>query len=273
MLLTVDHVTRYAYLPAANGIALRLKLHAADSAAQAVRDWQVTVNGSPIAPLLSDGAGDQVALWHAGTALEEVEISARGTVETTDTTGVLSQFHEAMPPAVYLRETPATEPSAAIRALAAGIEGDDALPRLHALSAAVHDAITYTPGATDAATTAAEAVVLGEGVCQDQAHVFIAAARVLQIPARYVTGYLLDPDLSGEDAEQTHAWAEAHVRGLGWVGFDVTHQLCPTDAYVRLASGLDAADAAPIRGTYGGEVEQDLTSTVRVAHAASQNQQ
>ncbi len=273
MLLTVEHITRYQYHPEATGLALRMKLHPGDSTAQNLRDWTVTVNGSEIAPLLTDGAGDRVALWHAGQALTEVEIAARGTVETTDTTGVLGQHREMMAPAVYLRETPVTRPSAVIEAIADGVAEGEVLARLHALSASVCEAVAYKSGATEATTTAAEAAAKGEGVCQDQAHIFLSAARAMGIPARYVTGYLLDPDLSGEETEQTHAWTEAHVPGLGWVGFDITHQLCPTDAYIRLASGLDAVDAAPIRGTFSGETDQDLTSTVRVAHAASQSQQ
>lgn len=276
MLLTVRHLTRYTYEPEAQGVALRLKLFPAASAGQQSRDWTVAVNGEPIEPLLSDGAGDRIALWHAQAAVPEVEIVATGTVETADTAGVLRGVREAMPPAVYLRETPVTAPSPAIGALAHHIDEDQTLARLHALSEAVGDAVVYTPGATQAATTAAEAIVLTRGVCQDQAHVFIAAARCMGIPARYVAGYLLDPDRDDDDGgagEQTHAWAEAHVPSLGWVGFDITHQMCPTDAYVRLASGFDAADAAPIRGTFPPDIDQTLTSTVRIGQATVQSQQ
>lgn len=272
MLLTVHHNTRYTYEPEANGVALRLKLFPAATAAQQPRDWSVTVNGMPVDPLLTDGAGDRIGLWHAPAALAEIDIVAGGTVETTDTAGVLRGVREAMQPAVYLRDTDLTAPSPAIRHLSEQIEGDQVLPRLHALSEAVATAVAYKSGATEAATTAAEAIVLGEGVCQDQAHVFIAAARALGIPARYVTGYVLDPERDEDNGEQTHAWAEAHVRALGWVGFDITHQLCPTDAYIRLASGFDAADAAPIRGTFAGEVDQSLSSSVKVSEGASQSQ-
>ena len=273
MLLTVRHTTRYAYEPEATGIVLRLKLFPSGSAAQKISDWSVTVNGQEITPLLTDAAGDQSGLWHAHGPLGEVEIVAGGTVETTDTAGVLKEVRQMMPPAVYLRETALTEPSPAIRAIAEAAVGDDTLSRLHALSAAVHEAVEYTPDTTVATTTAAEAAVQGTGVCQDQSHVFISAARSLDIPARYVAGYLLDSERDEEEGEQTHAWAEAHVEGLGWVGFDITHQLCPTDAYVRLASGFDAADAAPIRGTAAGETESDLTASVHVEQTAGQSQQ
>lgn len=272
MHLTVRHATRYEYEPEASGIALRLKLFPRDSDAQTIANWSLTVNGEEVRPLLSDAAGDRIALWHGTGELGSVEIVASGTVHTTDTSGVLRGRREAMPPAVYLRETEMTEPSAVIRAMADDIEGDDRLSWLHALSAAVQEMVTYTPGATEAGTTAAEVAVLGQGVCQDQAHVFISAARTKGIPARYVTGYLLDAERDEDRDEQSHAWAEAYVDGLGWVGFDVTHQLCPTDVYVRLASGLDAPDAAPIRGTVSGEPEQTLESEVSVRSGQSQSQ-
>lgn len=272
MHLTVRHATRYEYEPAAGGIALRLKLFPRDSDAQTVDDWTVTVNGEQVKPLMTDAAGDRIALWHGNGQLDVVEILAEGSVRTTDTSGVLRGRREAMPPAVYLRQTEITEPSPAIEAIAEGIEKDDTLSSLHALSAAVQDAVVYTPGATEAGTSAAEVAVLGRGVCQDQAHVFISAARTMGIPARYVTGYLLDAERDEDRDEQTHAWAEAHVAGLGWIGFDITHQLCPTDVYVRLATGLDAPDAAPVRGTFSGEPEQTLSTEVSVRSVQSQSQ-
>jgi Transglutaminase-like enzymes, putative cysteine proteases len=103
-------------------------------------------------------------------------------------------------------------------------------------------------------------------VCQDQTHVFCAAARSLGFPARYVAGYLLAGE--GEDwAHETHAWAEAHVEGLGWVGFDPSADVCPTDRYVRLCSGLDARGAAPIRGSVGGGSAETLEAGVEIAEA------
>ena len=136
---------------------------------------------------------------------------------------------------------------------------------------AVRDRVEYVPGATDAHTGAAEALADGKGVCQDHAHIFIAAARTLAIPARYVTGYLV---LDGEQgtADAHHAWAEAWVEGLGWVGFDVANRVCPTDRYVRLAAGLDAGYAAPIVGSRrGGETETlDVSVTVQQQQQSAQ---
>ncbi|MBN8890137.1 MAG: transglutaminase family protein, partial [Rhodospirillales bacterium] len=135
---------------------------------------------------------------------------------------------------------------------------------LHALMGAVHGRVAYVVDATTQQTTAAAAFADGRGVCQDHAHIMIAAARALGMPARYVTGYLL---LEGDEAEASvahHAWAEAWVEELGWVGFDAANCLCPTDRYVRLAVGLDAASAAPIRGVRRGTGAEHLCVDVAV---------
>lgn len=271
MTLAIRHVTRYAYDPEATHVALRLKLFPQTFGAQKPVSWRVSVNDDPVTQLLTDPGGDGVGLWLNHGALEEVEIVAEGVIETTNTAGVLTDLKAPMRAPMYLRPTPLTKPSDAIRSLAAEAETGDTLARLHTLSALIHKAIDYRQGATTASTTAAEAAALGAGVCQDQAHVFIAAARMLDIPARYVAGYLYDPD-ADEPGDETHAWAEAHVDGLGWVGFDITNQLCPTEVYVRLASGLDAADAAPVRGVFGGDIEEHMTAEVAVTQA-SQSQQ
>lgn len=270
MRLAIRHLTEHQYEPAAKRIGLRLKLHPATTRSQMPRGWRVTVNGSAVGTMLTNGFGDAEALWFSDPQAETVSVLAEGTVDTSDTAGVLGQIGVA-PPAVFLRQTPLTRADGEIRALAEAAVGDTPLARMHALSVAVHEAVVYRPGVTDAATTASDALALGAGVCQDKTHLFIAASRAAGIPARYVVGYLMD---EAAPLVETHAWAEAYLEGLGWVGFDATHQLCPTDAYVRLCCGLDADDAAPIRGSIQGaaqgEIEDRLTVSVEVAHAQSQ---
>ncbi len=126
---------------------------------------------------------------------------------------------------------------------------------------------TYDDGATDVATTIDELLKIRRGVCQDFAHVFIAAARALGAPARYVSGYYLRSDRADQDAG--HAWAEAHVTGFGWVAFDAAHGVCTTDRHVRVAVGPDYLEAAPIRGARSGGAEEELTVAVRVQQGRS----
>lgn len=270
--LSISHQTRYRYEPGASQLALRLKMFPPQTDGQSTQDWSVTVNGDPVSPLLKDSFGEGVALWRSQGKTEEVIVEAGGTVTTRDTSGLLGNLFQPAVPPVFLRNTSLTKADPLIVGLAGNVSGDDPLQRLHALSSLVHDAIDYRSGVTGSETTAANAMALGAGVCQDQAHVFIAAARSLNIPARYVAGYLLDPDAE-EPAEETHAWAEAHVPGLGWVGFDITNEICPTEHYVRLSTGLDASDATPIRGTIVGSSKETLDVTVHIEQAGSNSQQ
>lgn len=270
--LSIRHITRYRYAPEAARASLRLHLHPPVTAAQSVSDWQVLVNGVPVEPLLSDPLGNQVSLWSSQGPVEEIEIVAGGRVATTDMAGVLEGLRQAAPPSVALRETGLTAADERVRALAAEVSGESPLERMHMLSALVHKTVDYRKGVTEAGTTAAEATALGAGVCQDQAHVFISAARLLEVPARYVAGYMADFGLDDVRGEASHAWAEAWVPGLGWTGFDVTNQICPTDAYVRLASGLDAEDAAPVRGVFSGDPEEELDAEVEITAAQAQSQ-
>ena len=133
---------------------------------------------------------------------------------------------------------------------------------MHELMALLHQKMAYTPGTTNINTTAEEALLNGSGVCQDHTHVFISTARLLNIPARYVSGYLM----LNNTIEQTasHAWAEAHIEGLGWVGFDAANDICPNETYVRLACGLDYREAAPVSGIRFGPGIESLAVEVNV---------
>lgn len=268
MRLTVRHLTEHRYDPPAGRVALRLKLFPARTQAQTPRDWHVTVNGEAVAPALTNGFGDGEGQWFSGRGTDHVEVLAEGSVEATDTAGVVGRFGAA-PAGVFLRQTPLTQVNADIRQLASVAEDGEPLARMHALSAAVHGALVYRPGVTRSDTSAAQALALGAGVCQDKTHLFIAAARAALVPARYVVGYLLD---EAAPLQETHAWAEVHLQGLGWVGFDPTNQVCPTEHYVRLCSGLDADDAAPIRGSIQGASADHLSVSVEVAQGRTQQQ-
>jgi transglutaminase-like putative cysteine protease len=218
-----------------------------------------------------DGFGNTVQLVTVSAPHRELVVEAGGTVETKDCNGLVAGLGKAIPPRVFLKETAQTRPDAAIRDLAQSIDAKDTLGRLHALAGAVRDRVEYVAGITDAHTGAAEALADGKGVCQDHAHIFIAAARTMGIPARYVTGYLL---LNGTAfAEAHHAWAEAWIESLGWVGFDVANRICPTDRYVRLAAGLDARYAAPIVGSRRGGADEKLEVSVAVQQQQQSAQQ
>lgn len=137
---------------------------------------------------------------------------------------------------------------------------------LHRLSAAILEAVAYLPGETSVRTSGEEAAAIGAGVCQDHAHIFIGAARALGIPARYISGYLMMNDRI--DQEAGHAWAEVHVGALGWVGFDVSNGISPDERYVRVATGRDYREAAPITGMSYGSGESLLEVKLAVEQQA-----
>jgi len=270
MLLTVRHITRYRYDAPVRRTVQSLRLMPRDHVGQRVLDWQVSVNGKVAGDPFFDGYGNAVQTLVIDGAHDELVVEAAGSAETADTSGVLQGTDERMPAGVLLRVTPLTVPSDAIGKLAeeCGVAGGE-LEGLHALMALLPERIAFRTETTDAQTTAAEALQLGTGVCQDFAHVFIAAARCRGVPARYVTGYMCDSEADGP-SEAKHAWAEALVEGLGWVGFDAANGRCPTDAYVRVACGLDAEDTAPIRGTRQGGGAEEMTVAVTVGEGQSQ---
>jgi transglutaminase-like putative cysteine protease len=162
-----------------------------------------------------------------------------------------------------LRATRLTAADPAIRRAAAALAGPDPLATAERFCAYVHEAISYAPGATSVATTAAEALAGGRGVCQDSAHVMIALCRVAGLPARYVSGHLL-----GEGG--THAWVEVVVAdpaGARAVAFDPCNGRRAGRDYLTVATGRDYPDVAPTSGSYVGTARGTLTATKRVGVA------
>lgn len=265
MRLAVSHRTTYRFDAPVRGIVQSHRLRPADCANQRVLSWTVSVEGGVFGAGLRDGAGDWIETMTLRSAVEELSVEVAGQVETSDLHGVLKNHREIVRPAVYLRETRATQTSIGLEQLAvdALAKADTPLGRAHALSQAVSERVEYRPGGTDARTTAAEALELGYGVCQDHAQVLVAAAIRAAIPARYVSGYLYS-EAGDAMAEASHAWAELFVDGLGWIGFDAANECCPDERYIRLGSGFDALDAAPIRGITHGLASESLDVAVSV---------
>jgi transglutaminase-like putative cysteine protease len=251
MRLHIRHVTHYTYTDAPSYLVQRLHLEPSDFATQRNVNWSITAPGMEGALRYRDGFGNWVHLVTCVPDAAGLEIIAEGDVDTEDAAGVVRGLPGHAPDAVFLRVTPSTTVDAKLAALADGFDRrQPPLAVAHAMMQAVHGAIAYVVGASDAHTTAAESYAEGKGVCQDHAHVMIALARYMKIPARYVTGYLVTG--VGASSTAAHAWAEVMIPDLGWVGFDAANGQSPTAEYVRVAAGLDAAAVAPVRGTRRG---------------------
>lgn len=263
MLLAIQHSTTYRYSDPVRYALQQLRLTPKDRMGQRVRNWQLLVSGGEKQLGFTDHHANHVDLVSVAGGSSEIILSCQGLVETEDRSGVVGPHGGYLPLWYFCRETALTRAGRAVRGLVRtiGTQGET-IARLHALSALVRDTIAYAPGETHAATTAEQALAQGSGVCQDHAHSFCAAARLLGIPARYVSGYLLMDDRTQQDA--THGWAEAHVDGLGWIGFDVSNGISPDERYVRVATGLDYTEAAPVTGMHFGGVGEEMLVTLQV---------
>ncbi|TAD83508.1 MAG: transglutaminase family protein [Sphingomonadales bacterium] len=278
--LSIKHTTHYAFAQPVIHALQRLRLTPKETQGQRIHRWNMTFDNAHAELQYDDQHFNHVTLIGLAPGAHEVTVTCEGVVETEDNAGVIGRHSGHLPLWSFLRQTPLTRPGAKLRALMRELPAPTAEVRLdflHALSGLIRDRIAYEAGRTHSATTAEEAVGHGFGVCQDHAHVFIGAARASGIPARYISGYLLMDDRIEQEA--THAWAEAHVEGLGWVGFDVSNGISPDPRYVRVATGSDYRDAAPITGISIGATEEVLTVGVAVAaqeqvqSGASQSQQ
>lgn len=271
MRIRIDHATRYSYARAARHIIQVLRLTPGGHDGQQVGDWRIETDVDASLRRSEDAFGNIVHTLYTERPTDALTLRVNGDVSTADTGGVLSGQVERLSPLVFLRDTPLTRADAALADYARSIRPGPTLERLHALMGAVRRDVAFEIGVTTARHSAAEAFALGRGVCQDHAQIFIACARRLGVPARYVSGHLNRSD--GRHAQEAaHAWAEAYVEDLGWVGFDPANGVCPSEHHVRVAVGLDALGAAPIRGSsYGGGAERlSVVLDVRPVQAASQ---
>lgn len=264
MRIEIEHTTTYRYADVFRYSTQYLRLTPYTNPSQRVIQWKLEAPGRRTT--WRDAYGNLCDTLVCDDQVTEVKIVARGMVETTDCSGVLPDKGD-IPIDVYLRSSPLTAVTDTIRDFAAPFRPADAgsrLDRLHEIAKKIQDDIEYREDATEVDCTAESTLSNGFGVCQDMAHLFIASARAIGIPARYVSGYLYvgeseSPFVAG------HAWASAWVDNLGWVSFDLANKKCGTDSHVGLAIGIDYVGAAPIRGVrHGGTELETMDVQVRV---------
>jgi len=264
MRLKIQHRTSYQYdAPVRYGLQ-QLRLRPKTSAGQSIIDWQLQIDGGRLELEFEDQFCNHVDLVNLQAGQDQVHIVCEGEIETTNGSGVIGRHQGYAPLWLFQRSTPLTRPGAQIRKLVSqlGNDFDSDIARLHGLSAHILETMEYITDRTHAETTAEEALAAGHGVCQDHAQVLVAAARLMGFPARYISGYLMMTDRVQQDA--SHAWAEVHVDDIGWVGFDVSNGISPDERYVRIASGLDYKDAAPISGLRFGDSAESMMVSIQV---------
>lgn len=275
MRIRISHATTYHYETPPKVVTQLLRLTPRNHDGQYVCSWRIDLSQDCHLHKHEDAFGNIAHSFTAEGPFKELSVLVEGEVETQDTHGLVKGAIERFPPGFYLRETALTEADPAITDFAESVraEGEqETLALLHNMLGALNREISFDTDPTHPTTTAAEAFALRRGVCQDLTHIFIAAARQIGIPARYVGGHFYRVDgVTAQDAG--HAWAEAYIESLGWVGFDATNGISTTEAHVRVAMGLDYLGAAPVRGTRFGGGGESLKVAVNVeqAHQQSQN--
>jgi transglutaminase-like putative cysteine protease len=265
MRIRIAHTTVYRYDPPAAGAIQVLRLSPRNHEGQYVVRWRIDVFPDARLAAHEDAFGNLTHVFTADGPLEELRVEVDGQVETQNSNGVVRGTVERFPPSLFLRDTGLTQSDEAICEFAQTIRAagnGQVLAELHGLLDRLHAEWTHEPVPKDAAADAANAFERKSGTAADLAHVFIGAAHSLGIPARFVAGYFHQAD-TGEKLSG-HAWAEAYVEDLGWLGFDPANGFCPMDAHVRVAVGLDALGAAPVRGTRYGVGAESLEIAIKV---------
>ncbi|HEX9168696.1 MAG TPA: transglutaminase family protein [Roseiarcus sp.] len=271
MRIRVSHEIIHRFAPPARMVNQILRLTPLSFDSQYVLRWRIDVDADGALRQTEDAHGNAATCYSNHGLIERLTVRAAGEVETSDAAGVVRGAVERLPAEMYLRESPLAHINGTLRGFAsAATKGAaDPLDSMHRLMSALHEALPFYPDEKDAAGSAVEAFALKRGRARDFAHVFIACARFLGAPARFISGYRV----AGEGSEKAgaHEWAEAHVPALGWLAFDATEPICPDDRYVRVAVGFDAQDGAMTRTAHSGG-EEKIETAIQVEQAGAQSQ-
>jgi len=287
MLLQVTHETRYDYTPPVETAQHLAHLKPMNTASQRLVSHALTINPTPAQHGESpDVYGNTRAFFALEATHEDLVVTAESVVDTAQP--VLSAaiarelpWEEVRERFRYVKDSsydPASDfvfPSRyvprhddfAAYARPSFAPGRPAFDAAMDLTLRMYRDLEYDAGSTEISTPAIEALAQRKGVCQDFAHIMIAIVRGLSIPCRYVSGYLYHGDEHNDRSADgaTHAWVEALMPGLGWVGFDPTNDLIAGARHIRTAVGRDYSDVPPTLGTMKGRAETELQVRVRVA--------
>lgn len=290
MKLFITHTTQYSYVDPVMDSVNELRLTPFTNEQQSC--YQHSISVEPNAPLFSynDYFGNRVHVFSVNHTHRSLQIRTQMTVVTKEaikpeqgreammpeeswsylvSDGVLNQFAEYLLPTEYTGITPEVVAFAEspVENGTNEMEQQGVFGWLSCVSNRICNEFVYDPEATNVHTIASDMLHRRRGVCQDFAHLMIAACRAKGVPARYVSGYHFVGDLQGGSADfeqASHAWVEAYVPGLGWCGFDPTNDALVGERYVKLGHGRDYKDIVPVKGVYRGTSEAELAVSVDV---------
>jgi transglutaminase-like putative cysteine protease len=282
VIYSVRHSTTFRYEPAVRESIMEVRLQPRSEANQRCLSFHLDVNPPANVMQYRDFAGNTVHHFNIAGSHTQVKVTAQSTVEVEpvpaprasdagdwadlDALTAADDYWEMLLPSEFAR------PSETLADLAADLKCErrsSPLELLIELNEGIYKLFAYVPNSTKVDSPIDEALRTRQGVCQDFAHIMIALVRPLQVPCRYVSGYLFHRDPEHENDRSlegaSHAWVETLVPGLGWLPFDPTNNLVGADRHIRVAVGRDYADVPPTRGVYKGEAESELSVAVTVS--------
>jgi transglutaminase-like putative cysteine protease len=267
--IRISHDAVYTYDQPVRSVTAALRVMPRDHEGQLVVSWRIEPSVDGRLRSSEDAHGNLVHHFQADGPFDTLAIHIEGIVETTDATGFVRGAANPMPTEVYLRDTALTQPDEAMILFARKLDRGDksSLEKLHALMDALHSEFKIEAQSEAPPTASSAAFGLRAGTATDLAHIFCGCARELGMPVRLVAGYLA-LDRAGQLSGTRHTWVEAHVPDYGWIAFDPSIDLCPGEHHVRVAVGLDLADASPFRQARiggGGETSHTAVSVAEFA--------
>ena len=277
----VHHVTRFRYSTPISESIMEVRIQPRSEGIQRCLDFRL--HTSPRAHIFTYRGeyGNRVHHFDVPNRHSQLTITAEALVELTtpfplpralstqawdelDALTATDEYWDMLTPSHFAR------PGPLLHDLARQLDlqrRDDPLTVLRNLNTAIHDTFEYSQKSTRVDSPIEDALTARRGVCQDFAHIMITLVRELGIPCRYVSGYLFQQgrgrNRSADDA--THAWVEALLPDLGWIGFDPTNNTIAGDRHIRVAIGRDYADVPPNRGVFRGKAQSELAVAVKVS--------
>ena len=270
MIITIEYKTHYRFSHEVPRLIQQIKLYPTSCDNQKVLKWAIETLEGNLMDAFIDSLGHKIHNIYLTNSPKVQVITAKGSVKTTETHGVMRGLNEVVHPGCFLRQTALTKPNKKIINLikSSSKAKPNSVEFCHIMNEAVGNSIEYLSGSTDINTNAEDAISIGSGVCQDFAHILIGLARYNNYPARYVNGFSAHEN---NGCSETHAWSEIYIENLGWVGFDPSKKSCIDDKYVRIGCGFDFNDASMIKGikcNFNGQ--EDMDKEIKIQSNASQ---
>jgi transglutaminase-like putative cysteine protease len=269
MRLTVRHEVVWTWDAPPRSAVEHLRIEPRNHEGQHLIGWRMDVEPDGRRRMGEDAFGNAFESVTVDGPLPELRVRCDGEFETFNTTGIVRHSIERFPPDLFLRVSGLTAADPALRDFADDVGGQESAPlaRGHALMDGLHERVAHVSCRNDNFFGAAKTFAAGRGQARDLAHVFVACARTLGIPARIAVGHLFTE--TAEERACVHGWAELYIAGLGWVGFDPVTGRCPEGDHIRVAIGIDAIDALPVRGAHHGGSGEKISHRIRVDMAGN----